>query len=390
MKDASPKNGVVYLSGGIQYSADGGIGWRETTASFLNSIGYHAIDISALGKKYVSEHGNINDVYGSDAFSNELLRKAYIREHFVRTDVKLLIQFTDVVVMYYDESVRRGAGTISECMLAYEHNIPLYIISGFPNWKKEIPGWLYGISTKIFSSFDEFNSYFRALPDGVFNLNSFGNRTNGTSSVCSLSGQVYQNNGLTPLKVERWYSSTGERYMKQVAAEASRFDFILEQIHQDMTANSIVEEIKKRSIKTGSITVNSDVVSTTIAISPHASNAIILKDTADNIRIFDKDKISYIKSNQFLSVPEIIQDIPSKLIKSDLIYIQNLDPTLLYKLHHTIGQWIRNAYGLWYDNNPATPNRPIIEDGVDVSDTHPDAVSMEIIKQLRQNLIDAL
>lgn len=48
----------------------------------------------------------------------------------------------------------------------------------------------------------------------------------------------------------------------------------------------------------------------------------------------------------------------------------------LITLHHSFGRWIRNTYRLWdYTHTPE------IVGGVDYSKYHPDAVSMEILRQ---------
>ncbi len=49
--------------------------------------------------------------------------------------------------------------------------------------------------------------------------------------------------------------------------------------------------------------------------------------------------------------------------------------------HHTMGQHIRNHYGLWRHKW-----KPVIKDGCDCSEQHPDQVFMRIIKALQQSL----
>lgn len=53
----------------------------------------------------------------------------------------------------------------------------------------------------------------------------------------------------------------------------------------------------------------------------------------------------------------------------------------LIKYHHTLGQSIRNEFGLW-----GFEWEPEIVDGVDVSPEHPDAISMEVIATLWYHL----
>lgn len=55
--------------------------------------------------------------------------------------------------------------------------------------------------------------------------------------------------------------------------------------------------------------------------------------------------------------------------KSTLIRGDNL-----ISLHFTLGQWIRNTFGLWNPDNPY------------IKDTHPDDLSQEIIEKLAKRL----
>ena len=50
----------------------------------------------------------------------------------------------------------------------------------------------------------------------------------------------------------------------------------------------------------------------------------------------------------------------------------------LIRYHHSLGQFIRNHYQLWQE--PWDPE--LDAGGVDMSENHPDCVSMEIIRQL--------
>lgn len=58
------------------------------------------------------------------------------------------------------------------------------------------------------------------------------------------------------------------------------------------------------------------------------------------------------------------------------LYIKNLPFEDLVKLHHTLGQNIRNEFKLWFYNWI-----PVIKsDGADHSPNHPDAISMKVIE----------
>jgi hypothetical protein len=67
------------------------------------------------------------------------------------------IQLADATVVYYDESVQRGAGTLSEAWEAFREGIPVYLVTKFP--MKDIPTWLIGETTRIFEDFDSLLEY---------------------------------------------------------------------------------------------------------------------------------------------------------------------------------------------------------------------------------------
>ncbi len=60
----------------------------------------------------------------------------------------------------------------------------------------------------------------------------------------------------------------------------------------------------------------------------------------------------------------------------DSFFKLGYDDRDLISLHHSFGRWIRNNYGLWKYTHTAE-----LEDGVDYSPFHPDAISMKIIKE---------
>lgn len=183
--------GNIYLSGGMEHAIDNGAGWREQTSKVLQDLAYYPIDIAALDKEYRKYHGNIDASHdGSD--QQIWKKKANIRKHFVQTDTKLIVNNSDAVILYYDSSVRRGAGTIAEAQIAYMHDIPLFIVCDWEDWESELPEWLHAISTRVFTSFDELYTYLEELPYGVLKHDQYGNHRSDNYYLCSLSGEPFQ------------------------------------------------------------------------------------------------------------------------------------------------------------------------------------------------------
>jgi hypothetical protein len=172
---------------------------------------------------------------------DELLRKANIRKHFVFTDLELIKNDSDAILLYYDESVRKGAGTISEAQFAYEHDIPVFVVSAWKDWKREVPGWLHAISTKVFTSFDDCIEYMDELPEGILKRDIYGNHHGGDYYLCSLSGVPFkkQNHHFVS-KVSPLYSKESVKIVKEVHEDMKdRYQFFVE--HLEAQA---LEEIK--------------------------------------------------------------------------------------------------------------------------------------------------
>ena len=56
-------------------------------------------------------------------------------------------------------------------------------------------------------------------------------------------------------------------------------------------------------------------------------------------------------------------------------------PKDLHKYHHSLGQRIRNEFKLW-----SKEWEPVLVNGVDMSEGHPDAISMRIIQDVHKRL----
>ena len=225
--------GNIYLSGGIQKSKDYGEGWRLSISIELKSLGYFPLDIRALDAAYAEEHGKL---YTEFNIEDELLRKANIRKHFVYADLELIKNDTDAVILYYDESVRLGAGTISEAQVSYLYDIPVFIVSAWEDWRNEVPGWLCAVSTKVFTSFTDCMVYMAGLPDGILKRDIYGNHHGaGDYYLCSLSGEVFKKDKHHFVsKVSPLYSSESVRIVKEIHEDKKdRYRFILEYLEEE-------------------------------------------------------------------------------------------------------------------------------------------------------------
>jgi hypothetical protein len=148
----------VYLSGGMEYAADEGRSWREEMEAWLR-------------KEFMAEVFNPN--HESDRFLQMHYPDAHFRawkhtrpERFremvtriVELDCREIADRSDVVICLWDASAAQGAGTKGELTMASYFRKPVYLVTRIPF--AEIPGWVIGCTTQIFSSFEELKEFLK-------------------------------------------------------------------------------------------------------------------------------------------------------------------------------------------------------------------------------------
>jgi hypothetical protein len=224
--------GSIYLSGGMQFAKDLGAGWRIDCSIRLKQMGYFPIDITQMDKAYTAKYGQLYYILDP---SKHLEYKSNFRRHFIHADSQLVIRDSDALIVLYDESVRRGAGTISECQIAYDNDIPIFLVSTYEDWQKEVPGWLQGLTTKIFTEFDTMYEYLHNLPFGILKRDVYGNHSAGNCYLCSLCGSVFGKekhhfvSKISPL----YCKSCVDLVTKTHESHADRYAFIIAQLDED-------------------------------------------------------------------------------------------------------------------------------------------------------------
>ena len=148
----------IYLSGGIEYKRNLGTKWRVWLTERLEEMGHGAIDpikIEAPDNNGVPVQTRLTEL----KLQGELQEvRKLVRRLLFRKDM-FAIQLSDAIVVYYDESVQRGAGTLSEAWEAFREGRPVYLVTDFP--MEKIPTWLIGETTAIFPDFDAFLEYLK-------------------------------------------------------------------------------------------------------------------------------------------------------------------------------------------------------------------------------------
>lgn len=252
-------NGNIYLSGGIDYAKNRGADWRHDLSNELLRLRFLPLDPVRMGNSYNEVFGN--PIYGKgniDTSTAALLHfRAQVRRQLIYADLHLIQNHTDALVVFYDDSVRRGAGTISECQFAYTHDIPVFLVSDWENWRDEVPGWLIGLTTKITTSFDDMVEYLGLLPPEILKRDMYGNRHSKDGQnhyLCSLSGEPFRKTG------SHFASTVSPLYNKQSVSvvhsecveQKDRYDFFLRFLEsitkEPVIADDSVVAVDKREL----------------------------------------------------------------------------------------------------------------------------------------------
>jgi hypothetical protein len=227
--------GAIYLSGGMQFSKDLGESWRLHASRELVAMGYVPLDITAMDKAYSAKHGHVNykDIMDSSPTTRKhWLSKSVIRKHFIHADLELIRNEADAVIVYYDESVQRGAGTLGECQFTYLLNKPLFLVSAFT--QGHIPGWLQGLATHCFLDFESLYHYMQKLPFGILRKDIYGNHGVDGKYLCNMCGAVFKKNPPTFVsKVEPLLCKTCVDVVAETHQEYDRYTFMKEYLEKE-------------------------------------------------------------------------------------------------------------------------------------------------------------
>lgn len=146
----------IYLSGGMEFKKNLGIGWREWITTELEKLGHITIDPTKLETEANLE-GPVQYKVTALKMEGKLDEvRQIVRNTLFRKDM-WGIQVADLVLVLYDESVQRGAGTLAESWEAFREGRPVYLITEFGLDK--VPTWLIGETTALFFNFEEFLKY---------------------------------------------------------------------------------------------------------------------------------------------------------------------------------------------------------------------------------------
>ena len=151
-----PKTIRIYLSGGMEYAANEGRGWRSALQEWLETTLHCSIfNPNRESERFLATHYPGLDLRALK--SADIRRFTRIVSEIVDLDSREIADRSDAVICYWDEAAMRGAGTKGELTMAKYTGKPVYMVTSIP--PAEIPGWVLGCTTRIFGSFEELKAF---------------------------------------------------------------------------------------------------------------------------------------------------------------------------------------------------------------------------------------
>jgi hypothetical protein len=148
----------IYLAGAMEKANKLGSEWREAVTPFLEDLGLEVLNpvlfepeqLRGLQPKRLPEgYTHWHDLRHA---SDEHLRvrfKKYMRR-IINYDINIVKSEADFILVLWDESAAKGAGTHAELTEAFLHNKPVYCVEYSP-----LPAWAYACCSHIRKNWDE-------------------------------------------------------------------------------------------------------------------------------------------------------------------------------------------------------------------------------------------
>ena len=146
---------IAYLSGAMEYAADEGSGWRLDMTSWLSAqLGHNVIDPVEESRLLMLQE-NSSDYRTWKESDTERYRQ-FVRKCVVR-DIRAVTEEVDYIICLWNANVLKGAGTHGEVTLAFQHNVPVYLVNQIP--LRDLSGWIMACSSEIFNNIGELKAF---------------------------------------------------------------------------------------------------------------------------------------------------------------------------------------------------------------------------------------
>ena len=148
---------LAYLSGPIEFAADGGKLWRRKLTPFLhNDLGHRVYDPAEDEKKNLTE----DEIQNFRAWKEtDVERFRRVVRKIIQYDLDIVENKADYVIccLSGDGAAVLSGGTSSELAFAHRRGIPVYLVTNAP--VKEISGWMLACADHLFPNVDELKKF---------------------------------------------------------------------------------------------------------------------------------------------------------------------------------------------------------------------------------------
>jgi nucleoside 2-deoxyribosyltransferase len=146
---------LAFLCGGMEYAPEGGRQWRERMRHWIQeNLNHRVYDPTAEARRILTQE-EVENLAAWKTSDPERFRK--VMRFVINHDLNVMAAQADYVVCFWDQAAARGGGTQAELTAAYRKGIPVYCVT--ESTGEEISAWVLGCIDRIFTSFDELESY---------------------------------------------------------------------------------------------------------------------------------------------------------------------------------------------------------------------------------------
>ena len=146
---------IAYLSGAMEYAVDEGSGWRIDMSNWLSAhLGHKVIDPVEESRLLMIKEDSVD--YRSWKESDTERYRQFVRQ-CVDRDIKAVTEEVDYIICLWNTDVFKGAGTHGEVTLAFQHNVPVYLVNQIP--LRDLSGWIMACSSEIFNNIEELKAF---------------------------------------------------------------------------------------------------------------------------------------------------------------------------------------------------------------------------------------
>ncbi len=146
---------IAYLSGAMEYAVDEGSGWRIDMSNWLSDhLGHKVIDPVEESRLLMIKEDSVD--YRSWKESDTERYRQFVRQ-CVDRDIKAVTEEVDYIICLWNTDVFKGAGTHGEVTLAFQHNVPVYLVNQIP--LTDLSSWIMACYSEIFNNFEDLKAF---------------------------------------------------------------------------------------------------------------------------------------------------------------------------------------------------------------------------------------